>query len=94
MSAYHHQGWLSGRVTTDDNFTLYRVSALDENAPLVPEGDFVAEQNIGMYYVSIDPSGRLGWESSELHYNSTTAHVIEVLTSKATNASRLDVGST
>ena len=20
---YHHQGWLSGRVTTDDNFTLY-----------------------------------------------------------------------
>jgi len=21
---YKHQGWLSGRVTTDDNFTLYK----------------------------------------------------------------------
>ena len=21
---YHHQGWLSGRVTTDDNFTHHR----------------------------------------------------------------------
>lgn len=25
---YQHQGWLSGRVTTDDNFTLYRKSEL------------------------------------------------------------------
>ena len=39
-----------------------------------------------MYYVSIDPSGRLGWKSSTLTYIDTTAHVIEVLTEKATNA--------
>lgn len=39
-----------------------------------------------MYYVSIDPSGRLGWKSSTLTYINTTAHVIEVLTEKATNA--------
>ena len=39
-----------------------------------------------MYYVSIDPSGRLGWESSTLTYEATTAHVIEVLTGKASNA--------
>ena len=39
---YKHQGWLSGRVTTDDNFTFYEKPALDENAPVVPEGDFVA----------------------------------------------------
>lgn len=82
---YHHQGWLSGRVTTDDNFTFYRKPTLDENAPAVPEGDFVAEQ-AGMYYVSVDPSGKLGWESSTLTYVDTSAHVIEVLTDRAGNS--------
>lgn len=82
---YKHQGWLSGRVTTDDNFTFYRRPALDENAPAVPEGDFAANKT-DMYYVSVDPSGRLGWESSTLTYADTTAHVIEVLTGKTGNA--------
>lgn len=82
---YHHQGWLSGRVTTDDNFTLYRKPALDGNAPSVPNGDFVAEK-APMYYVSIDPSGRLGWESNSLTYVDTTAHVLEVLSGQASNA--------
>lgn len=83
---YRHQGWLSGRVTTDDNFTFYRKPALDENAPTVPEGDFVAKADAPMYYVSVDPSGKLGWENSELTYVDTTAHVIEVLTTKASNS--------
>ena len=82
---YLHQGWLSGRVTTDDNFTMYRRPALDEKAPEVPEGDFVAEK-APMYYVSIDPSGRLGWEENTLTYIDTTAHVLEVLTEQASNA--------
>jgi len=82
---YQHQGWLSGRVTTDDNFTFYEKPALDENALTVPEGDFVA-QKTNMYYVSVDPSGKLGWKSSTLTYVDTTAHVIEVLTGKVSNA--------
>lgn len=82
---YRHQGWLSGRVTTDDNFTFYKKPVLDENAPPVPAGDFIAKQ-APMYYVSIDPSGRLGWENSTLTYETTTAHVIEVMTAKASNA--------
>lgn len=82
---YQHQGWLSGRVTTDDNFTFYEKPELDEHAPAVPDGDFVAEKT-GMYYVSVDPSGRLGWKDSTLRYVDTTAHVIEVLTGKASNA--------
>ena len=57
---YKHQGWLSGRVTTDDNFTFYKTPALDENAPEVPAGDFIAQPDFGMYYVSIDPHGKLG----------------------------------
>lgn len=82
---YKHQGWLSGRVTTDDNFTFYEKPDLDETAPTVPEGDFVAEK-ADMYYVSVDPSGRLGWKDKTLTYVDTTAHVIEVLTEKAGNA--------
>ena len=38
---YRHQGWLSGRVTTDDNFTHYRTPDLIPHAPTVPAGDFV-----------------------------------------------------
>lgn len=83
---YRHQGWLSGRVTTDDNFTFYRKPILDDNSPTVPEGDFVAKADASMYYVSVDPSGKLGWENSELTYVDTTAHVLEVLTQKATNS--------
>lgn len=83
---YKHQGWLSGRVTTDDNFTFYEKPALDENAPAVPEGDFVANGNAGMYYVSVDPAGKLDWKSGKLTYVDTHAHVIEVLTGKASNS--------
>lgn len=82
---YKHQGWLSGRVTTDDNFTFYEKPELDENAPTVPKGDFISEKT-PMYYVSVDPSGKLGWKSKTLIYSDTTAHVIEVLTNKASNA--------
>ena len=63
----------------------YEKPDLDENAAKVPEGDYIAKKT-DMYYVSIDPSGRLGWKSSTLTYIDTTAHVIEVLTEKATNA--------
>ena len=83
---YRHQGWLSGRVTTDDNFTFYNEPELDENVPAVPEGDFITGRNASMYYVSIDPSGKLAWKSNELTWRDTTASVIEVLTLKAGNA--------
>lgn len=85
---YHHQGWLSGRVTTDDNFTFYKKPNLDENAPAVPAGYFIAQPDFGMFYVSVDPHGKLGWESSTLHYGDTTAHVVEVLTEQVGKAYR------
>lgn len=83
---YKHQGWISGRITSDENFTFYRKPILDPNAPIVPEGDFIAKPNEKMYYISIDPSGKLGWEKNELTYIDTNAYIIEVLTEKASNS--------
>lgn len=83
---YKHQGWLSGRTTTDDNFTHYKKPELNEATPKVPEGDFIVETNLDKYYISIDTSGKLGWESNTLQYKDTTAQVLEVLTEKASNA--------
>lgn len=41
-----------------------------------------------MFYVSVDPHGKLGWESNTMHYVDTTAHVVEVLTEQVGNAYR------
>lgn len=81
-----NEGWLSGRKTTDDNFTFYRKPDLDKTAARVPDGDFIVPNTNPKYYFSIDPHGRLGWESNQLHYNDTTATVVEVLTNQASNA--------
>lgn len=83
---YQHQGWISGRITTDDNFTFYKKPELDNNAPIVPIGDFKAEHTDNMYYISIDPHGKLGWDNNTLMYNDTKAHVIEVLTEQTSNS--------
>lgn len=88
-ASYRPQAWLCGRVTTDENFTFYKKPALDENAPTVPHGDYVAVEGAGMYYVSVDASGRIGWAGNTLKYEDRpAAHVIEVLTEKASNAYR------
>ncbi len=35
--------------------------------------------------MSVDPSGKLGWTSNILSYQDTKAHVLEILTEKASN---------
>lgn len=88
-ASYHPQAWLCGRVTADENFTRYKKPALGENAPAVPEGDCVAVSDAPMHYVSVDPSGKLGWKSNTVKYEDRLdAHVVEVLTEKAGNAYR------
>ncbi len=84
--SYQHQGWMCGRVTSDDNFTFYEKPELDETAPPVPVGDFVAAADAAKYYVSVDTSGKLGWKQNHLTYVDTDANIIEVLTDKASNA--------
>ena len=83
---YKHQGWISGRITTDDNFTFYAKPQLEEQESMVPGGNYISNQNKGMYYISIDPSGKLGWKNNELVYGDTHAHVIEIITEQASNS--------
>ena len=84
-SYYGHQGWLSGRSTTDDNFTNHQKPDIDEHAADVPEGDFIVESDLKKYYVSVDPSGKLGWKNNTINYKDTKAHVLEILTENASN---------
>lgn len=83
---YDFDGYLNGRVTTDDNQTHYREPELEEDAPAVPEGDFVATTDAPMYYVSIDPSGRLAWRRNYVDYGGIDSPVIEVITERVSNA--------
>ncbi|BDR56856.1 RibD family protein [Xylocopilactobacillus apis] len=84
--SYPNQGWLSGRTTTDDNFTFYKEPELNQDVPEVPAGDYIVPTDLKKYYISIDPHGRLAWDSNVLHYNDTTAAVLEVLTEDTSNA--------
>lgn len=84
---FNPQAWLCGRVTTDENFTFYRKPDLEQNVSIVPEGDFVNVSDATMYYVSADPSGKIGWTSNTLKYEDRPeAQIIEILTEKASNA--------
>lgn len=76
---YDIDGYLNGRTTTDDNQTHYRTPEVDPSAE-VPEGDFLAEHDSEMYYVSIDPSGKLDWQVNVVDYGGIDSHVIEVIT--------------
>lgn len=78
---YNIDGYLNGRTTTDDNQTHYRTPEVDADAH-VPAGDYVADPDAQMYYVSIDPSGRLAWEHNVVDYGGIDSHVIEVITER------------
>lgn len=78
---YNIDGYLNGRTTTDDNQTHYRTPQVEADAD-VPAGDFIAEHDTKMYYVSIDPSGKLDWQYNIVDYGGIDSHVIEVITEK------------
>lgn len=76
---YHAEAWLYGTVTTKE-FTNGRRPKLEENEN-VPEGDYIADNNAELYYISIDTKGEIGWESGVFKKaGRPDSHVIEVLT--------------
>lgn len=83
---FNIQGYLNGKNTTEDNMTFYKKPDVDENAPTVPEGDFIAVSDAPMYYLSIDPRGELAFEGTTSEYGGVSSHIIEILTDAASNA--------
>lgn len=81
-----HKGWFNGRISAEDNVTQYKTPEVDLNAEKVPEGDYIAVQDASMNYFVLDPSGRLAWEDNVMTYNETKAHVVEIITKRASNA--------
>ncbi len=79
-------GYLNGKSSTEDNITFYGKPDLNENAPLVPAGDYVAEPNAPMYYLSIDARGELAFEKNTFGYGGIPSHIVEILTEQASNA--------
>lgn len=84
---YQADAWLYGTITTKE-FTGWRKPEPDFGTE-VPDGDFVAEKQAPLYYVSVDVQGEIGWESGTFHKaGRPDAHVIEVLTEKTPAAYR------
>lgn len=82
-SEYNADAWLYGTITTKE-FTGYRKPVFDENQIPFTDGDFVAEKNAELYYVSVDALGEIGWESGTFQKSGRPdSHVIEILTEKA-----------
>lgn len=80
------QGYLNGKYTTEDNMTFYKEPELNPDAAEVPEGDYVADANAPMYYLSVDPRGELAFEENFSPYGNINSHIVEVLTEQASNA--------
>ena len=78
--------YVNGKTSAEDNITHYKTPDLDENAAQVPEGDYLAEPDAAMYYISIDPRGELAWPVNSFGYGGVEAHVFSVLTQAASNA--------
>ncbi|WP_430601776.1 hypothetical protein IGJ02_001811 [Enterococcus sp. DIV0724b] len=84
--SYHSQAWLCGRVTMEKNFTHFHKPELKEIETPYPRTDYVAQGNAQMYIVSADPAGKVGWIENTVQYeNRPEAHVIEILTDKASD---------
>jgi len=79
------QGYLNGKTTTEDNMTHYKEPKVDEHADPVPEGDYVADPDAPMYYLSIDARGELAFEENTFGYGGVPSHIVEVLTEQASN---------
>lgn len=79
--------WLYGTATTKE-FLQFRKPELEEAAE-VPDGDYIADTDAELYYISVDAEGELGWESGIWKREGRPdAHVVEVLTEAAPAAYR------
>ena len=78
-------GFICGRVTMEGSFTGGWYPDLTEYPSIESKDDFIPDNLSGVYAVSFDPKGKLGWKSNKIidedpGYNN--AQIIEVLTTQ------------
>lgn len=74
------QAWLYGTTTTKE-FTGFRKPVLESLNEEVPDGDYAAETEWDLYYVSLDTLGEIAWDSGIYkRAGRPDSHVIEILT--------------
>lgn len=81
-NSLHFDGWIYGRITAQEGFGQNKQPDLSDHTP-VANGDYVINQGKKRYYVSIDRSGKIGWEQNTASYAGQEAYVIEILSKKA-----------
>lgn len=87
-SAFQADAWLYGTTTTKE-FTGFRRPKLDNSIISFSSDDFIAENDAGFYYISVDALGEIRWESATFQKPGRPgAHIIEVLTEQAPAAYR------
>lgn len=83
------QAIVEGRTTIEDNETGYAVPEVDENAAPVPEGDYLAPgASCGRFQFVLDSKGRVAWTKNTTDFGEEKAHIVEVMSHRASNAYR------
>lgn len=84
---YEYQALILGRTTIDDNFTYYEKPQVNEAAPEVPAGDFIAEgASLGQFMIAIDSKGKLAWPDNTAEDGDMKPHVVSILTEATPNS--------
>lgn len=77
--SFQADAWAYGSRTTMEFLANQNLQLKQQVSP-VPTGDFVAENNAKMYYVSLDTEGRIPWESGTFRKKGRPdSHVIEIV---------------
>lgn len=84
--------WLYGTTTTKEFTNFKKPEPWEDAGTKAPEGDFIADGQADLYYVSVDTKGEIGWDSGTFRYRGMTPmHVIEVLTESTPAAYKNDL---
>lgn len=81
-----HRGWLSGRGTSEAMLGGAHEPRLPETSDPVPEGDFIAQPEAGMFYFAVDSSGKLAWDRATFSYFDVEAHVVALISGSVPDA--------
>lgn len=87
---YRSKAWMCGRVTMEKDFTFgHELDLKQDNIPVIPRTDYVANRDSKSYAIAVDPSGKLGWTENSIkpwNENRSEDHIIEVLTEQVSDA--------